>query len=59
MDTPARHKILLLDDDQDLLDVYREILGRFPSKPEIHTTNSGARALACLAPSRSVCSSAI
>lgn len=48
MDTPARHKVLLLDDDQDLLEVYREILGRLPSKPEIHTATSGARALALL-----------
>ncbi len=48
METLARHKILLLDDDQDLLDVYREILARLPSKPEIHTATSGARALALL-----------
>lgn len=48
METPARHKILLLDDDQDLLEVYREILGRLPSKPEIHTVTSGARALSML-----------
>lgn len=48
METPVRHQILLLDDDQDLLEVYREILGRLPSKPEIHTVTSGARALALL-----------
>jgi CheY-like chemotaxis protein len=48
METPVRHQILLLDDDQDLLEVYREILGRLPSKPEIHTATSGARALALL-----------
>jgi CheY-like chemotaxis protein len=48
MDEPQRHKILLLDDDQDLLEVYRELLGRLPRKPEIHTTTSGARALALL-----------
>ena len=48
METPARHRILLLDDDPDLLEVYREILGRLPSKPEIHTATSGARALSLL-----------
>jgi CheY-like chemotaxis protein len=48
METPARHRILLLDDDPDLLEVYREILARLPSKPEIHTVTSGARALSLL-----------
>jgi CheY-like chemotaxis protein len=48
MEQPARHKILLLDDDQDLLELYRDLLGRLPSKPEIHTVTSGARALALL-----------
>ena len=48
MEAPVRHKVLLLDDDQDLLDVYREILDRLPSKPEIHTVTSGSRALALL-----------
>src|SRR5262245_4932040 len=46
MDT--RHKILLLDDDPDLLDMYREILAKLPSNPEIHTTTAGSRALAML-----------
>jgi CheY-like chemotaxis protein len=49
MQPPRRHKILLIDDDQDLLELYREILGRLPSKPEIHTVTSGARALSLLA----------
>ncbi|MBE0545307.1 MAG: response regulator [Verrucomicrobia bacterium] len=44
----TRHKILLLDDDPDLLDVYREILGQLPSRPEIRTASSGARAIAML-----------
>ena len=44
----ARHKILLLDDDQDLLELYREMLARLPSQPEIHTATSGARAIALL-----------
>lgn len=42
------HRIVLLDDDEDLLELYREILGRLPSKPEIHTATSGARAIALL-----------
>jgi len=46
MDT--RPKILLADDDPDLLDMYREILGQLPSRPEIHTAISGARAIAML-----------
>ncbi|MDB6068393.1 MAG: hypothetical protein JWR26_4601, partial [Pedosphaera sp.] len=29
-----RPKILLLDDDQDLLDLYKEILSQLPSHPE-------------------------
>jgi len=45
---PARHKILLVDDDQDMLQLYRELLGRLPSQPEIHTTTSGAKAIAFL-----------
>jgi CheY-like chemotaxis protein len=44
----ARPKILLLDDDQELLDMYREILSQMPSKPEIQTASSGARAIALL-----------
>ncbi len=44
----ARHKILLLDDDPDLLDLYREILAQLPSQPEIHTATSGTRAIAML-----------
>src|SRR5258707_10188147 len=44
----ARHKILLVDDDQDLLDLYREILSQLPSRPEISTSSTGARAMAML-----------
>jgi CheY-like chemotaxis protein len=47
-DMPAPHKILLLDDDQDLLEVYREMLSKLPSAPEIRVANSGARAIALL-----------
>src|SRR6266478_1157416 len=42
------HKILLLDDDPDLLDMYREIISQLPSRPEIFTANSGSRAMAML-----------
>ena len=44
----TRHKILLVDDDPDLLDVYRELLAQLPSKPEIFTANSGTRGMAML-----------
>src|SRR6185503_8390380 len=44
----ARSKILLVDDDQDFLEVYWEILKRLPSSPEVHTASTGARALAML-----------
>ncbi len=43
-----RPKILLLDDEQDLLDLYQEILSLLPQNPEITLCNSGARALALL-----------
>src|SRR4051812_13754336 len=44
----ASHKILLLDDDPDLLDMYQEILTQLPSRPEIYTASTGARAMAML-----------
>lgn len=43
-----RPKILLVDDDKDLLDLYQEILSQLPSHPEIFTSTTGARALAML-----------
>src|SRR2546428_6477075 len=46
--SPAGRKILILDDDADLLDAYRELLSRLPSRPEVHTANSAARAFALL-----------
>ena len=48
MGEAAQHKILLLDDDPDLLELYREIFNSLPSKPAIHTATSGARAIALL-----------
>ena len=44
----SRPKILLLDDDADLLEMYRGILAQLPSRPEVSTAASGARALALL-----------
>ena len=44
----ARHKILLLDDDEQMLDLYQELLRQLPSKPEVQVSNSGARAIALL-----------
>jgi CheY-like chemotaxis protein len=43
-----RHKLLVLDDDPDFLDVYREILAGLPSGPQIQTATSGARAISLL-----------
>lgn len=43
-----RHKVLLVDDDPTLLEMYQELLAHLPSRPEIFTTNSGARAMAML-----------
>jgi CheY-like chemotaxis protein len=43
-----RPKILLADDDPDLLDMYGEILAQLPSRPEIRTAVSGGRAIAML-----------
>jgi CheY-like chemotaxis protein len=42
------HKILLLDDDEQMLDLYQELLKQLPSKPEVQVCNSGARAIALL-----------
>src|SRR3954464_6760449 len=46
MDT--RHKILLLDDDPALLDMYRLVLSDLPSRPDVQTATSGPRAMAML-----------
>jgi CheY-like chemotaxis protein len=43
-----RSKILLVDDDQDFLEVYWEILKAMPTGPGVHTASTGARALAML-----------
>ena len=43
-----RQRILILDDEQDLLEIYQEILARLPSQPEIATASSGTEAIAAL-----------
>jgi len=47
-ESDGRPRILLVDDDPDLLEMFREILGQLPSRPHVHTATSGARALALL-----------
>lgn len=41
-------QILLLDDDQEFLELYEELLSELPSEPLVRTTVSGSRALAIL-----------
>ncbi|MBI4657787.1 MAG: response regulator [Verrucomicrobia bacterium] len=43
-----RPKLLLLDDQPDDLTMYRKLLSRLPSQPEIYTATTGARALRLL-----------
>ncbi len=45
---PSTHRILLLDDDVDLLDRYRKALETLPTRPEVVTCTSGAKALTFL-----------
>ncbi|HEY5911719.1 MAG TPA: response regulator [Verrucomicrobiae bacterium] len=44
----ARHKLLIVDDDPAVLELYRELLSHLPSQPEVFTATSGPRALALL-----------
>ncbi len=44
----ARHKVLIVDDDPAVLELYRELLSHLPSQPEVFTATSGPRALALL-----------
>jgi CheY-like chemotaxis protein len=44
----TQHKILILDDDADWLDLSREMLSELPSKPDVRTASSARRALALL-----------
>jgi len=43
-----RYKVLIVDDDPAVLELYRDLLSQLPSRPEIFTTTSGSRALAML-----------
>jgi len=47
-DTLASPKILILDDDPQVLDLYQQMLLRLPSQPDVHIASSGARAMAML-----------
>jgi CheY-like chemotaxis protein len=44
----AKHKILLLDDDPDVLNLYQQMLLQLPSEPEVHIASSGSAAMAML-----------
>ena len=43
-----RPKLLILDDEQDILDVYQQLLAGLSSAPEVLAATAGARALALL-----------
>ncbi len=43
-----QQKILLLDDDEQVLEIYQELLRALPSKPEVIVSSTGARAVALL-----------
>ena len=40
-----KHKVLLLDDDPEVLDIYQQMILEMPSQPEVHIATSGQRAL--------------
>lgn len=44
----SRPKVLILDDDQDFLEVCRQMLAGLASEPDIHIADSGTQALALL-----------
>jgi CheY-like chemotaxis protein len=44
----GHQRILILDDEQDLLEIYQEILARLPSQPDIKTARSGHEAMSML-----------
>lgn len=47
-DMSERPKLLLLDDDPQVIELYQELLSRLASQPEIYTAASGIRALSIL-----------
>ena len=44
----AQNKILLVDDDEQMLELYQALLEQIPSHPEVQVCNTGARAIAML-----------
>jgi len=44
----APNKILLLDDDEQMLELYQALIEQIPSHPEVQVCNTGARAIAML-----------
>src|ERR1700753_81696 len=44
----SSHKILLLDDDEQMLELYQQLLQDLPSQPEVQICSSGARAISLL-----------
>jgi CheY-like chemotaxis protein len=44
----APNKILLLDDDEQMLELYQALIEQIPSHPEVQVCNAGARAIAML-----------
>jgi CheY-like chemotaxis protein len=44
----SRHKLLLLDDDEQMLELYQNLLRQLPSEPEVTVSSSGARAIGLL-----------
>jgi CheY-like chemotaxis protein len=47
-ETGVKHKVLLLDDDPDVLDLYQQMLLQLPSEPAVHIASSGASAMTML-----------
>jgi DNA-binding NtrC family response regulator len=45
---PANRKVLILDDDMEVLDLYKKIIMRLPSRPQVQVANSATQALALL-----------
>lgn len=45
---PHGQRILILDDEKDILEIYQEILTRLPSQPTIEAVDNGAQAIAML-----------
>jgi DNA-binding response OmpR family regulator len=45
LENTRKHKVLLLDDDPEVLDLYQQMILQMPSQPEVHIATSGQRAL--------------